>query len=143
MNAPLRRSVTVACDVEHAFETFTARIDLWWPPSHKAEGAHLVMEPGVGGRFVAKRGDGGEKLFGEIVRWEPPHRLTYTWYPGALTEPTEVDVQFLADGDATVVEIVHAEAAAAMGDQWPERVALFERGWGLVLPAFADYVRSR
>lgn len=142
MNA-LRRSITIACDVEHAFETFTANVDLWWPPSHKPPGARLVMEPGVGGRFVANLGDGGEKLFGEILRWDPPHRLTYTWYPGALEAPTEVDVQFVAEGDGTLVRIVHAEAAAALAERWPERVALFDRGWSAVLASFADHVRSR
>ncbi len=143
MSTPLERSVTVACDVEHAFETFTARLDLWWPPGHKGPGAKLSMEPRVGGRFVAKGPDGEEKLFGEVLRWEPPHRLTYTWFPGALSGPTEVDVRFVADGDNTLVRIVHAEGDAAMGDRWPERVALFERGWSAVLSAFTDYIRSR
>ena len=27
----IRRSVTVNCSVEHAFETFTERIHEWWP----------------------------------------------------------------------------------------------------------------
>lgn len=142
MNA-LERSITVACDVEHAFETFTAKIDLWWPVGHKGADTKLSLEPRVGGRFVAKKPDGEEKLFGEVLRWEPPHRLTYTWFPGALTKPTEVDVHFVANGDETLVRIVHAEGDAAMGERWPERAVLFERGWDALLPALAAFVAER
>jgi hypothetical protein len=72
--------------------------------------------------------------------WEPPHRLSYSWFPGAIAGPTRVDISFVDDGRETVVEIVHSEGASALGVAWPERVRLFERGWTHVLAAFLGFV---
>lgn len=143
MSAPLERSLTVRCSVEHAFDTFTARVDLWWPPGHRRlDGSRLAIESRVGGRFFERDDRGEEALLGEVVRWEPPHRLTYTWYPGARVGPTLVDVRFVAEGAATRVEVTHSEGDAALGDEWPTRVARFERAWARVLPAFERCVET-
>ena len=143
MNQPLSREVRVRCALEHAFETFTGRIDLWWPTSHrKLDGSRLEMEAKVGGRFY-ERTDGGETaVLGEVVRWEPPHRVTYSWWPGALTGPTEVDVRFTHDGDATLVSVVHAEGQSNLGEAWPIRVKKFASAWADVLPAFERFVND-
>ena len=128
----------VRCSLEHAFATFTARLDLWWPRGHRRfEDGRLALEPRVGGRFFDRSPDGAEAVLGQVVLWEPPRALVYTWKPGSITEPTTVEVRFVAEGDHTRVDVLHREGDAALGAQWLERVALFTRGWGAVLPAFA------
>ena len=138
MPDPIRHTIDVRCPVAHAFAVFTERVDLWWPPSHRrsADGT-LTMECRVGGRFVERTESGEEHLLGEITRWEPPHRLVYTWYPGAITGPTLVEVRFVEHEGHTRVEVEHAEGDAAMGEQWPTRAQKFDAAWGEVLPAFA------
>ena len=65
----IRRSVTVDCSVEQAFETFTERIHEWWPlGKHSIEqyesgnpAATVVFQGGAGGQ-VYERTTKGEEL---------------------------------------------------------------------------------
>ncbi len=48
---PVRKQISVDCDVESAFRTFTEDIATWWPvESHSitGEGATAVFEPSRG-----------------------------------------------------------------------------------------------
>lgn len=138
MSGVLERTVRVRCPVEHAFAVFTGRIDAWWPVGHRRfEGSTLTLDAEPGGRFVERAADGREAVLGEVVAVEAPHHITYTWRPGAITAPTEVEIRFTAEGETTRVDVTHREAGAAMGERWPERAALFARAWSHVLPAFA------
>jgi uncharacterized protein YndB with AHSA1/START domain len=134
----LERVLRVHCSLEHAFAVFTQGVDLWWPRGHRRdEDSRLVLEPEVGGRFLERAASGEERELGRVLLCDPPHRISYTWHPGAVTGPTRVDVSFAEDGADTVVRVVHSEGDAAVGDAWPERAALFARGWDLVLPSYA------
>lgn len=140
MTEPIRRTVRVACSVDRAFALFTTQIDHWWPPGHRRfPGSTLVLEARNGGRFY-EMGIGGQEVFlGEVIRCAPPHSIAYTWYPGALTGPTLVEITFSTDGSGTLVQVVHSEGTAQMGEAWPEKAAIFTRAWSQVLPAYADY----
>lgn len=143
MSGPLHRRVQVRCPVSHAFDVFTARLDLWWPPKHRRFSAsHLFLEARVGGRFFERSDNGEEARLGEVIRCEPPHRITYTWYPGAISGPTEVDVRFTDAGEHTVVEVTHSEGQSELGGAWPQRAEVFSRAWAHVLPAFADFLHQ-
>lgn len=141
MNAPLVRTVRVRCSVGQAFEAFTSRVDLWWPKGHRRfPSSTLRLDASAGGVFVEVAADGRTAHLGDVVVCEPPEHIVYTWTPGALTAPTTVDVRFVDEGAHTTVVVTHSEGASGLGASWPERVTLFERGWGAVLPAFADHV---
>lgn len=141
MSAALEREVRVRCSVAHAFETFTARIDLWWPPSHRRFArSTLHLEGRVGGVFVERAHDGAETRLGQVLRWEPPDCIAYTWYPGGGAGPTEVEIRFAADRDGTIVRVRHREGASELGPAWPERVAKFAAAWDDVLPAFRQHL---
>ena len=57
------------------------------------------MESGAGGRFYARKADGSERPMGEVLAWEPPSRLTYSWFPGTSEAlPTEIDIFFSQEG---------------------------------------------
>ena len=143
MSRHLRRTLHVRCPISQAFAAFTDHIDLWWPRDHRRfSQSHLRLEARVGGRFYERAHTGDEVRLGEVLICDPPHRILYSWYPGALDSPTEVDVRFTEDGDLTCVEVTHSEGASELGDAWPERAVLFERGWNLVLPAFAGFAAS-
>ncbi|MEM6994701.1 MAG: SRPBCC domain-containing protein [Myxococcota bacterium] len=143
MSEPVRHSIEVRCSVDHAFAVFTARLDLWWPRNHRrTRDAELTMEGRAGGRFFERDAEGGEHELGQVIAWQPPTRLAYTWHPGALTLPTEVEVRFSARGEGTLVEVVHREASAAMGAEWPVRAQRFDAAWRHLLPEFIALAES-
>lgn len=141
MPDPLHHSVFLNCAPEHAFDVFTARIDLWWPRSHRRfETSVLHLEPVKGGRFFERNTDGAENTMGEVLSCDPPHMIRYTWNPGKITEPTLVEVRFRGEGAGTQVEVTHSEGAAAMGDRWEDRAALFNAGWTRILAALDTFI---
>ena len=143
VNEPVKKSVRVDCDVEHAFEVFTSRIDLWWPLDHRRQaGSTMLLEPRAGGRFVERTPAGEEIRLGEVISCEPPRSISYTWYPGAIKEPTTVEVSFVDNGDHTMVQVTHSEGVSALGASWPQRAQAFDRNWSVVLPAFRSAVHG-
>ncbi|HEY2938122.1 MAG TPA: hypothetical protein VGJ25_16080, partial [Gaiellaceae bacterium] len=94
--APLLRMVTVAVPVERAFEVFTRRVGDWWPL--RTHGCFEEETAGVSfesGRLVERSKTGEEAVWGEVLAWEPPGRIAFTWHPGyAEGDPmTEVEVR--------------------------------------------------
>lgn len=145
MTEPVEKTVRVRCSVPHAFRVFTERIDLWWPSGHRRDpGSVIFLEAGEGGRFGERLPGGEERVLGVVLEWDPPERLVYSWWPGAIDAPTRVEVRFLEEGtDATRVEVRHSVGDSELGDLWPERAALFARAWGAVLPAYAAETEER
>ncbi len=108
--APLLTAFDVACSADHAFDVWTTRTAMWWPKDHTVGGdgdVDVVIEHGVGGRLLERRGDGTEHVWGEITTWEPPARLGFRWHIGRPARvATDVEVRFVPQGeDATRVEI--------------------------------------
>ena len=99
----------VAASVGHAFEVWTGRTGMWWPPSHTVGGDRhdrIVFEPEVGGRIYERTVDGQEHEWGEVVAWEPPHRVAYLWHLFFdRSEATTVEVTFAGLDSATRVRI--------------------------------------
>ena len=81
---PLRLSFELACSVEHAFTTWTARIGSWWPADHTVTGEDdisIVLEPRVGGRIYERTGAGAEH------DWGRGHRMGSAVAPGLQLAP--------------------------------------------------------
>jgi hypothetical protein len=138
---PLQLSFAIGCPAGHAFDVWTTRIGLWWPPDHTVSGDPdtVVLEGRVGGRIFERARDGTEHDWGVVTVWDPPRALTFTWHLGrAAHDATEVAVTFVSDDDAhTLVTIEHRgwERLADAGDV-RERT---RENWGYVVGHFADY----
>jgi hypothetical protein len=137
---PLTIDLELACSPQHAFATWTARIDVWWPKTHTVSGdpaATVVLEPGVGGRIFERTPAGEERDWGEVTLWEPPERLGYLWHIRRdRADATDVLVRFAPLGaDRTRLEIVHAgwERLGARGPGWRDAN---RGGWSGLLPHF-------
>ena len=137
--APLLRSVTVAVPVERAFEVFTRRIGDWWPlQTHGCFGEQastVTLERGV---LVERSTDGNEAVWGELLAWEPPTRVAFTWHPGYPdgAAATEVEVRFHEHGGTTVVELEH-RGWERLGSRAGETRASYASGWPTVLARYA------
>lgn len=145
MSAVLAVSFEVRCSLDHAFTTWTSRIGAWWPRDHTMSGqpdAAIFLQDGVGGRIFERTADGREYEWGEITGWDPPHHLTFSWRLGGTPVPTEVEIRFLASGEATRVEIEHRgwERMAEAADTWRERNRL---GWQSLIPPYRAAVEVK
>ncbi len=139
----VRRSIFVRCTPEHAFHVYTERMNDWYP----LEGHSLFDDPNgtvvweghVGGRVYERSTSGEEGVWGTIVAWDPPNRLTMTWHPGRGEETAqELDIRFTAEGDGTRVDVVHS-GWERIGPDFRERMAGYQEGWGTVL----EHLRGR
>ena len=114
---PVRKSVTVPCGRQAAFDTFTRKISDWWPrDAHSVSAMNggvaqkVVLEPRKGGRLYEVSADGEEIEWGSIKRFEDGKRLTLLWHiQKPASQATEVDVTFTdtANGGTEVV-LVHS-----------------------------------
>ena len=95
----------------HAFAVWTTKASAWWPADHTIsgeKGLSVNFEPRPGGRVYERTAAGVEHESGEVIAWEPPHRLVYAWHmPTGAANPTEVEISFRPDGEATTVAIEH------------------------------------
>jgi uncharacterized protein YndB with AHSA1/START domain len=141
------RSITVDAPIATAFDTFTAGIQTWWPPTHhilQAELKEMVFEPFVGGNIIDRGVDGSECRWARVLAYEPPHRVVFSWDITTSwqveTDPartSEVEVTFRAEGpDRTHVSLEH-RAIDRHGEGWEQMRGAVgsEGGWDLV--AFA------
>jgi uncharacterized protein YndB with AHSA1/START domain len=115
---PVRKTVTVNAPVARAFEVYTAGFDSWWPRTHhigKSPMTRAVIEGRVGGRCYSEQQDGTECPWGQVLVWEPPHRLVMAWqithqwgYEPDLAKASEVEVTFTpTDTGGTRVDLEH------------------------------------
>ena len=143
-SGPIFKTTTVVCDAERAFQLWTENVNAWWPAGHTRSGrsdSEIRFEPRPGGRFYETAPDGTELDWGEVVRWQPPKQLAYTWYLGSSAQqPTLVEVEFkpLAEG-GTRVDVRHS-GPERIGELWPVRSPSYFKAWDVVLPAFQEWV---
>jgi uncharacterized protein YndB with AHSA1/START domain len=134
----IRKSVHVKRNVDDAFRLFVDDMGKWWPlhTGHYTYGGDraqdIYLEAHVGGRFFERFKDGDEFVVGHVIACERPSRIVFTWESPGWEAPTEIEVHFTPDGDATRVDLEHrgweraGKEAAAMG-------ASFGEGWEEVL----------
>jgi uncharacterized protein YndB with AHSA1/START domain len=139
---PVIATVTVHCEISHAFEVFTAGIGAWWPVAGHSLGgrdrvADVVLEPRLGGRLYERWHDGRDAPWGDVVAWEPPERLVVTWQPNPESPgATEVEVLFEATAPATTtVRLVH-RGWERLGAAAADRRSNYEADWPGVLARF-------
>jgi uncharacterized protein YndB with AHSA1/START domain len=137
----VRKSLVVACSVEHAFRTFTEGIAGWWPlATHSVfgdEAETAVLEGRVGGRLYERSRAGEESVWGTVTAWNPPGRLALTWHPGRGEDTAQkLELRFEPEDGATRVELVHT-GWERLGADAAGQAERYEGGWTLVLGAYA------
>jgi len=139
MTEPLELRFTVDCSPEHAFEVWATRTSLWWPHGHSVSanpGLTVTFEPRPGGRIYERTPDGTEHDWGEVLDWEPPHRLRYLWHLRFdRADATEVEIAFARAADGTAVTITH-RGWERLGAKGAERRERNQRGWDGLIPHY-------
>jgi uncharacterized protein YndB with AHSA1/START domain len=144
---PIRRSLTLGCPPDRAFDVFTRGMGSWWPlDTHSIavdqeldqRATDLAVDPRVGGRVEEVLEDGSRRHWAEILAWDPPTRVAYAWKPNDLpTPPTEIDVGFAERDGGTAVELEHRgwEGLGPHADRLHPLYAS-EAGWTMVLDRY-------
>jgi len=145
--APIRRSVTVECSVEHAFATFTERIHEWWPlGTHSIDryetgsaAETVVFQGGAGGQVYERTKNGEELKWADVVAYDPPHRFVLAWNPSReQDEPTtEIEVTFTREGGKTRVDLEH-RGWEPLGAEAADARQSYSDGWQPVLEQYAE-----
>jgi uncharacterized protein YndB with AHSA1/START domain len=159
MSDTARVSITVAVAPAAAFEIFTLSIDQWWRRGikfrHAGRHAGLIgIEPREGGRlFESFDGDGTSHVIevGKVRVWEPPRLLVFSWRNEnyAPDENTEVQVEFQAGAQGTIVTVTHRGLTGLRPDH-PARHGLPDRPfirmiglwWGEQMTALREFSRT-
>ena len=136
---PIRLEVTVRRSLDDAFYLFTTRMSEWWPTRRFTFGPgrshEVLMDPYVGGRFYERYKDGDEFTIGEVLGWEPPRRVAFTWR-GRWAVPTDVTVLFTpTEPMVTRVQVEHS-GWERLGVEGLGRRNEYASGWPSVLAAF-------
>jgi uncharacterized protein YndB with AHSA1/START domain len=102
------------------------------------------MECRPGGRIYEEWRDGTTRLWGTVTKWEPPHKLVFSWHVGReAREATEVELSFTNDDGGTVVELTHRNWEN-FGDSAKQIRDGYDSGWVEVFERrFGGYVRGR
>ena len=134
----ITKEIHVDATPETAFAVFTDRIGDWWPLERYSvfgADANVSFEDE---RIVERSPDGEESYWGEVLEFEAAARVRFTWHPGRAKDedPTEVEVTFAADGDGTLVTLVHSGWERISEERRAGRVD-YENGWPGVLDCYA------
>lgn len=138
---PLVLEFEVGVPPEQAFEVWTRRCSLWWPPAHTVSGdpAAITFESRAGGRIMERGRDGAEHDWGRVLDWEPPTRLRYLWHlffdP---REATEVELTFTAVPAGTAVRL-EQRGWDTLGEAAAPRRERTGQVWGRLT---AEYARA-
>ncbi len=146
---PVEKQLRTDCPPETAFRAFTEEIAAWWPAAtHSLGGAdkveRIVFERHVGGHIYELWKDGTRQQWGSILEWDPPRSVTFTWHVGRpADQASKVTLGFSADGEGSVVRLVHNEWEK-FGVTAREIRDRYESGWGQVLGRrFSEYLAAR
>jgi uncharacterized protein YndB with AHSA1/START domain len=140
--APVRKTLTVDCSPERAFQVFTAEVASWWPTKthsiHHDKVTDVVIEPREGGEMYELAEGGKREQWARVLAYEPPRRLVLAWQVNPETDaPTEIEVTFTPDGEGTRVELEHRNWEQA-GESAPGMRDNYETGWDVVLAPFVE-----
>lgn len=155
-----RVSVVVPADPDDTFRYFTEEIDQWWRQGRRfrvgaGRRGFIHMEPGVGGRlFESFETKAGAKIVqtGAVLVWEPPSRLVLEWrnVNFRADEATEVEVEFRAQSNGTLVIVTHrgwagirADHPARHGEDVGPFLAGLGRWWGDLMTSLRLHAKAR
>jgi uncharacterized protein YndB with AHSA1/START domain len=128
---PIRRSILVSWDPETAFRKFTAEFASWWPTkTHSIGGEKLnqvIFEQHLGGRIFEEHQDGRRFQWGEILEWQPPLRLSFSWHPSRDSSTAQhVEIEFVRVAEGTRLQLT-----STGWEKWGKGARRARRGYDL------------
>ena len=145
---PVRKTIEVGTDTEHAFRVFTAHMHQWWPPPCDGgeERTNMLLEPRVGGRWFEQMKSGEERQLGRVLSWQPHTRLLLTWQlrlKEKTFDPnleTEIEITFTSTTPGKTLVAVEHRHLERFGIEAQQAYEAFNSpyAWVGILEAFRD-----
>lgn len=139
---PIERSISVPWNQEAAFERFTTQFGSWWPVrTHSVGGdrvSRVVFETELGGLIYEEHKDGRRFQWGQVLEWDPPRRVRFTWHPSRdAGTAQEVEIAFTPEADGgTRVTLISSH-----WERWGKNAHRarrgYELGWRYILNVWA------
>ena len=133
---PLVVEVSVGVGPERAFDVWANRTALWWPPGHTmsdTDDYEILFEGRPGGRIFERSEDGTEFEWGEVLEWDPPHRIRYLWHLFFdRAEATTVEVRFVPSGEESTVVTITQTGFEQLGAAGPGRRERTGNAWAAI-----------
>jgi uncharacterized protein YndB with AHSA1/START domain len=137
----IRKSIRVERPRDISFRVFCEEIGQWWPHrGYGGEDTRMALEPRVGGRLYESRKDGSEYEIGRITAYEPPAVVAFSWRAPSWDAMTQVEVRFIAEGDATLVELEHR--GWEQSPKIAETHKSYDGGWESMLGYYQKHLSS-
>jgi uncharacterized protein YndB with AHSA1/START domain len=138
---PVRKARQVAWPPGEAFDRF-CEVGSWWPlTTHSLGGAEAtavafeLLE--VGGRLVERWRSGEAHVWGTIVAFDRPARLSFTWHVGRGEDLAQlIELTFKVSGAGTLVELTHS-GWERLGERAAELRENYDNGWEPVMDRYA------
>lgn len=103
-----RRFAAAPAQVWHAFTDPGALASWFWPHLDNV----VQLDPRPGGRYRITAAKAQLAIVGEYLVVQPPTRLVFTWQWDGADEVSRVSITLTADGDDTVLSLVHDRHAS-------------------------------
>jgi hypothetical protein len=151
---PVVKKITVACTPAEAFRYFTADFSMWWPAAthsvvayaseFKDKPAAVIFEPRVGGRIFERTRSGEDHVWGNVLAWEPPARVSFSFHPGRAEQQAQtVEVTFSPAPEGATVVLTHSDWEKLGTDAQTSRDS-YNQGWaGVFVTGYGDYIQKR
>ncbi|MEA2554153.1 MAG: hypothetical protein QOJ65_2329 [Fimbriimonadaceae bacterium] len=114
---------------EKVFAALTSELDSWWPHRYKPD-SKVYCEPKVGGRSGEQFSSGGGAIYGEVVYYDPPHKLAQSGASALTKGMSAFGVETLEeDGEGTL----YKKELTFWGAVPDEMVKMFEMGMRAIM----------
>jgi uncharacterized protein YndB with AHSA1/START domain len=139
----ITKEIHVDATPETAFAVFTERIGEWWPLERYSVFGSEATVAFEDDRIVERSPSGETSIWGEVLELEATARVRFSWHPGRPDdeEPTEFELTFVADGDGTLVTLVHS-GWERLSEERRESRAAYDNGWPGVLELYRQRATS-
>ena len=128
-----------------AYDVFVNQIDVWWPRQgifpysfapKTTRPLHIRFEPYEKGRLYETFLDNTEYVIGQIVQYQPPHKMVHTWRDPSWDGHTTITVTF-REMDGGTQFIMEQDGFAAVGQ--PDMPPYYDIGNRQTMAAFVAH----
>jgi uncharacterized protein YndB with AHSA1/START domain len=115
---------------------------VWAELTDKIAISHWLMatedfKPAVGSRFRLTRGSTGGWVDAEVLEFEPPRRMVWSWSVDDRNPPSKLTFMLARDGAGTRLRLRH------VGEFDLEDAEIFRHGWPGRIKALVDALNTR